>query len=304
MGEHSMRSKLTALAAAGVLSLCSISPIHAGSVTQPGETLGAAAGAPLPPGVYFTNTLSYGCRDISPEDVCATVTIPVIVWSTPWKVLGARLQVLAWTPALDVGQDSESPTTPGLYRAGFYNPGGLIQLAWDLGGGWGISYGIGAYFENDTDVSWSDTSLNQRLAVSYTANGWNLTANLIYGNHFDSVNGDPQFGACPNVAGLNCNPDFINLDLTATKKFGKWEFGPVAFASWDVSTPLDGYPRQRQWAVGGLIGYDFGPVNLQLYATTDVSQDNYNGYENRFWTRITFPIWNAKPYDPVPVTRY
>jgi Putative MetA-pathway of phenol degradation len=298
-----MRSKLTALAAAGALSLCSISPVFAGSVTQPGETLGAAVGAPIPPGVYFTNTLSYGCRDISPEDVCATVTIPVIIWSTPWNIVGGRLQLWAWTPALDVGQDAEFPNTPGVYRSGFYNPGGLIQLAWDLGGGLGVSYGIGAYFDNDPDVAWSDTSLNQRFAISYTGGGWNLTAHLIYGTHFDSVNPDPQFSPCPAPAlGFNCNPDFINLDLTATKKFGKWELGPVAFASWDVSDPIDAYRQQQQWAVGGLVGYDFGPVNLQLYATTDVTQDNYNGYETRLWTRVTFPIWNPTLHTPTPVT--
>jgi hypothetical protein len=298
-----MRSKLTAIAAAAALSLCSIAEGVAGSVTQPGETLGAAAGAPLPPGVYFTNTLDYGCRDVSPEDVCSTVTIPVIVWSTPWQILGARLQLLAFVPALDVGQDS-TPTTPGLYRAGFYNPGGLVQFAWDLGAGWGVSYAIGAYFDNDTDVSWSDTSLNQRFAVSYTGGGWNLTANLIYGTHFDSVNGDPQLGACPHVAGLNCNPDFINLDLTATKKFGKWELGPVAFGSWDVSNPLEGYPHQHQFAVGGLIGYDFGPVNLQAYVTTDVEEQNYGGSDTRGWTRITFPLWNPPVHAPVARGRY
>jgi hypothetical protein len=292
-----MRSKLTAVAAAGMLSLCSTLPAHAGSVTQPGETVGVAAGAPLPPGVYFVNTASYGCRDLSPEDVCSLVTIPVIAWSTPWTILGGRLQFLAFAPAVEVGVDHT------LYRSGFYNPGGLVQLAWDLGGGLGVSYAIGAYFENDTDVSWSDTSLNQRLAVSYTGGGWNLTANLIYGTHFDSVNADPQLSPCPFVGGLNCNPDFINLDLTATKKFGKWEFGPVAFGSWDVSTPLDGYQRQRQFAVGGLVGYDFGPVNLQMYATTDVTQDNYNGYDTRLWTRITFPIWNPKVHEPVPLRR-
>jgi hypothetical protein len=230
------------------------------------------------------------------------VTIPVIVWSTPWQILGARLQLLAWTPALDVGQDS-TPDTPGFYRAGFYNPGGLIQFAWDLGGGWGVSYGIGAYFDNDPDVSWSDTSLNQRFAVSYTGGGWNLTANLIYGTHFDSVNRDPQISPCPApVFGFNCNPDFINLDLTATKKFGKWEFGPVAYASWDLTEPIPQYREQHQWAVGGLLGYDFGNVTLQGYLTTVVDQDNFGGNDTRLWTRVIVPLGNPWP-TPAPMSR-
>jgi hypothetical protein len=34
-------------------------------------------------------------------------------------------------------------------------------------------------------VAWSSTSLNQRFALSYTRDGWNLTANVIYGLQFD-----------------------------------------------------------------------------------------------------------------------
>src|SRR6266700_413786 len=53
MRESQMNSKLTKLAAAGVLSLCTAAPALAGSVTQPGETVGLNTGAPLPQGWYF-----------------------------------------------------------------------------------------------------------------------------------------------------------------------------------------------------------------------------------------------------------
>jgi Putative MetA-pathway of phenol degradation len=48
-----------------------------------------------------------------------------------------------------------------------------------------------------------------------------------------------------------CNPDFLNADLTATRKFGKWEFGGVGY-------PIPSYQKQSQFAVGGFFGYDFG----------------------------------------------
>ena len=80
------------LAAAGVLCLYLTAPARAGSVTQPGETVGIAAGAPLPPGVYFVNTVDYGCRNTSPDSTCALLDIPVVAWSTPWTLLGARVQ--------------------------------------------------------------------------------------------------------------------------------------------------------------------------------------------------------------------
>src|SRR4051794_5039917 len=51
--EIKMRKMLVKFATAGMLSLCSVASALAGSVTQPGETVGLAAGAPLPQGLYF-----------------------------------------------------------------------------------------------------------------------------------------------------------------------------------------------------------------------------------------------------------
>jgi Putative MetA-pathway of phenol degradation len=301
-----MRSKLMALAAAVALSLGSLSPGIAGSVTQPGETVGIAAGAPLPPGHYFVNTLDWGCRDRDGDvgDLCLGVDIPVLAWSTPWQIYGGRVQFLVATPVIEAGI-AAGPNNDAFYTAGWYNPLAAVQLAWDLGGGWGFSYLIGVYFEVDAGTAFSSSSLNQRFAVSYTANKWNLTANLIWGTHFDTINKHPQLSPCPaNIGDFACNPDFINLDLTATKKFGKWELGPVAFGSWDVSNPVRGFPHQNQFAVGGLVGYDFGPVTLQAYVTTDVTQTNYDGYDTRLWTRIIVPLSELTPPAEVSKQRY
>ena len=40
------------------------------------------------------------------------------------------------------------------------------------------------------------------------------------------------------------------------------------------------------------MGYDFGPVTLQTYVTTGVSQDNFGGDDTRLWTRVIFPLGN------------
>jgi len=66
MGELQMNSKLTKLAAVGVLSLCTAAPALAGSVTQPGETVGLNTGAPLPQGWYAINTVDWGCMEHHP----------------------------------------------------------------------------------------------------------------------------------------------------------------------------------------------------------------------------------------------
>ena len=102
------------LAATGALCVCLTTPALAGSVTQPGETVGVAAGAPLPPGFYFVNTGDWGCRNTSPDSTCVGVDIPVVAWSTPWTLLGARLQFLVATPVVEVGVHNTS------YVSGIY----------------------------------------------------------------------------------------------------------------------------------------------------------------------------------------
>jgi len=280
-----MTSKMTKLAAACALSLCATaSAALAGSVTQPGETLGLATGAQLPEGLYFLNTADWGTR--SGVDTSVGVTIPVVAWSTPWTFLGARVHFLLATPLVEVGVQHAT------YLRGVYNPLLAGQLAWDLGNNWGFSYMLGAYFDASSEVAWSSTSLNQRFALSYTGYGWNLTANVIWGTQFNHVTGRPQLSPCPASFVLNgCNPDFLNVDLTATKRFDKWEIGPVAFGSTDLNSPIAGYQQQSQIALGGLVGYHFGPLVLQAYLTRDVYQKNYGGYDTRLWTRLSFPIW-------------
>ena len=275
------------LVATGALYVCLTAPALAGSVTQPGETVGVAAGAPLPPGFYFVNTGDWGCRNTSPDSTCVGVDIPVVAWSTPWQLLGARLQFLVATPVVEVGVHNTS------YVSGIYNPLVSGQLAWDLGNGWGFSYLLGAYFGVNSDVAFDSTSLNQRFALSYTGNGWNLTANAIWGIQIDSVTGcNPAFNPAFSVGPCSINPNFLNVDLTATKKFGKWEIGPVGYYSTDLNSPLVGYQKQSQFALGGLVGYDFGPVILQAYLTTDVYEKNYGGRDTRFWGRIILPLGN------------
>jgi hypothetical protein len=303
-------SKWTKLAAACALSLCTAVPALAGSVTQPGETVGLNVGAPLPQGWYAINTVDWGCRNTNPQHTCTGLTIPVIAWSTPWTLFGARVQLLAAWPAVEVGvQRTSSPvgTLQGDYFNGMYNPAVFGQLAWDLGYGWGFSYLLGAYFDYSSPVAWSDTSINQRFALSYTANDWAATVNVIWGIHTESVTDRAQLSPCPasvavvSPTGLGCNPNFINVDLTIGHSFGKWQVAWVGFGSSDLNEPVLGYQKQSQFATGGLLGYDFGPVVLQGYITTDVYEKNYGGRDIRGWARIILPLNVAgAPFGPSP----
>ena len=130
--------------------------------------LGASVPSPLPPGFYFVNTADWGCRNTKPAETCLFVDIPVLAWSTPWQIFGARLQFLVAAPFLAVDVDPTA-TTPGLHRTSIYNPLISGQLAWDLGNGFGFSYLLGAYLGVQDDLAWDSTSINQRLPSAIRA---------------------------------------------------------------------------------------------------------------------------------------
>jgi len=71
----------------------------------------------------------------------------------------------------------------------------------------------------------------------------------------------------------------------------------------DLYTPVLGYQKQSQFAMGGLLGYDFGPLVLQGYLTSDVYEKNYGGRDVRGWMRIVLPLQNVFGSPPPPITR-
>ena len=292
-----MRIALRNSAAATLLIFTTPSVVLAGSVTQPGDTMGVANGAPTPTGFYFINQANYGSSNTTPRTSLGA-EIPLIVWSTPWKIFGGSL-LLTTGPRTWVHLNIHE----GYHTSGYFNAFVGGKLSWDLGQGWGLGYLLGAYLDRDAPVAYSSTSLNQRFAVSYTANGWNLTANAIWGINLDQVTNHPRGSPCPSSPQYGCNPDFLNLDLTATKRFGKWEVGPIGFYATDISTPMSGYNRQSKDAIGGLVGYSLGPVILQLYVTTEVYEKNYGGKDTRVWSRLTVFLGNPPPpgFRPVGV---
>jgi hypothetical protein len=66
---------------------------------------------------------------------------------------------------------------------------------------------------------------------------------------------------------------------------------------------VPGYLKQKQFAMGGLVGYDLGPMIIQGYLTTDVYERNYGGNDVRGWVRVIFPLGDpfAAPAAPAPV---
>jgi Putative MetA-pathway of phenol degradation len=302
----------------GAMALSAISgAAYAGSITQPGETVGIALGAPLPEGVYFVDTGSYGSFRNLGDSSDALVNIPVLAWSTPWDFLGGHIEAYTAAPDVAVGRSS-----PSLFISAIYNPALLVGEAWKLDSwglpGWNFSSWYGGYAPVDNELGQDFWVFNSRSALTYNGNNWDLTAHVIYGITGDNLAG----GLTHNV---KTAPDYLNLDLTATKTIGKWEVGAVAFGSWDVSTISSTataglpYHEQGQFALGGLVGYNFTGITLQAYLTRDVWTENYfnpsdvlncsaaslntsgcsKAYETRFWTRLIIPLWSPPALEQV-----
>lgn len=272
-----------ASAALAVYSVGAAAPAYAASAAQPGQTIGLPVGAQLPVGLYFVNLSSFGTRSARPGDTATNVNLPTFAWATPWDIAGGRLQFFVTQPVV-------AATLQGApYQSGIGQPLLAAQLAWDLGHDVGVSYFFGGYLPIETRFLTQSASLTHRFAISYTGQDWNLTANLLHGIFLETRS---PFGAL--------YPDYLNLDLTAAKRFGKWQVGAVAFGSSDLPTSVSSYRPQGQIAVGGLVGYNFGPVNLQAYLTRDVAQRNYRGRETRGWLRVIVPLYQQDPNEVEP----
>ncbi len=293
--------------------------VQATPSTQPGEQVGLAYG-PLPEGVYAINTFSTGRGDArnSPD---VGVNVPILVWSTGFKVLGASIMPVIAVPSVFVGTNNAAGV-PNQDQSYFYNPFIGNIFAWDLGNKISTAYLVGAYIGvgdrgslcNGTLTAGctpvlpqnASTSIRNTGAISYTGDGYNLTAAL---THIFYVDDAARFGGQFAALGPIVNADGLYLDLTATKTFGKFEIGAVAYGFTDLpinrnrGAAFAAYQRQGTFAAGGLIGYDFGAFKAQVFVTRTVADRGVGAFadETRGWFRIIAPLYTAQAAAAAPV---
>jgi hypothetical protein len=322
-------------AALGAVGLASSA--LASSVTPPGERVGIDLATPLPEGVYFVDTGGPGNWRAGTGTSNFDYNVPILAWATPWTIGAGRIQLIAAAPMASLSANNLQKTGLSAQSRGIYNPFVAAQYAYNFGNGFSASYLVGAYIGiTGSTVTiggaganlylqdpWNQTTLHQQLALAWHGGGWNATANLMYGIVF-------QNQTCHCNYGLQA--DYFNYDLALTHTFGKWEIGIVGYGSTDTSSmgmnyfgrsPFNGgtgsvyyntRPIDAQFALGGLIGYNFGPVITQFVLATDVYESNSNGpfinkntgnfvnsnyvaKETRLGIHVIIPLWNP----PAPV---
>ena len=279
------------LAAIGAVALAASSTAAFAVSTLPaGVTTGLALGAPLPEGVYDITVASYGSRETSPLNNLAYALPVWLIWSTPYQIAGGRIALDTVTGVADAW------TGAGTGQTSFLNTLVEGSIAWNLGNGWNASVRAGAWLPSTqalaVQLGRDYTAFQGGGSVSYVANGWNLTATAIYGSGGNGGAGQIQ------------NP-WVNLDLTATKKLGKMEIGAVAYGSWDEGCAVRGCAKSSEFAMGGLVGYDFGSFIAQAKLTTDLEAKNIyqaggnDAKETRATLTIIKPLWSPAADGPL-----
>ncbi|MGO9006637.1 MAG: transporter [Beijerinckiaceae bacterium] len=311
-------TKLLALGV-GAAALCATAlPAAAGQIQEPGITDGLALGASPPPGLYYINLANWGTGQVqapnalgapnNADSVAVGVEVPFFVWVPDFKFLGAQYSFTAALPVVDAGINHFTGNAPNLYFRGLYQPGvAPVNLSWNLGNGFFVAIGEAINIPVKSEVTFPASSspgfvtsawgFDTHVNVSYIGNDWVLSAN-------NTISFQTKDGA-----GVQGN-DAFGTDITIAHKFGKWELGLVANGSFDLNaTPMNTVfaftpGMGRAIDVGAMIGYNFGPVDLILYATNQVyaEGDTFGGrYDTRVWTTVVIPIWNPTPPPPHPV---
>jgi hypothetical protein len=289
----------TLLAAAGIAAVA-FSPAYAtegGDIaTKPGAFIGASAGVP-PPGIYmFNQVFTYQANLVGPgtvnalgngpgqrTGVQAAVDVQGFLFVPGWTFLGATYDAVIVQPFV-----MQSLGTPiNAQGSGAFNTYIVpVELSWKLGNsGFAVKTGVGIYLPDGCTTGLNKlgceanpyTTYQPELILSYLANGWNLTAALY-----------EEFNTANRVTDYTTG-NIFHVDITATKTIGKWTIGPVAYYVAQVTddtcsaacgafygtTPAGALAahtgRFSEWAVGALVGYDFGPASLSVWATQEIN---------------------------------
>lgn len=323
---------LAALAIGGAASSASAME----SLTFQNRLNGATEGLPLgalpPPGLYTGLETAYlgvaGTGGSSQGNFIpggAHLYLPAIAQAVPllyvpgWNFLGASYGMSVvqafytflncGTVACGLGGSGAAGAAPIIgggfvYANTLWNP---ITLSWNLGGGWFVSAGFNFVGPDGTHQTGTPNpdywTFEPTLAVSYLANNWVLSANFFY-----DINTQSQ-GWCCAVNSTITSGNALYGDFTAAYKIGKWEIGPVGY--FEVQTTSDTGAgcgltptlcgRYQTAAVGGLVGYDFGPVDLQVWVTDSfVGQNGPQGSGGiNVWSRLGFRIWAPEAAKPL-----
>jgi hypothetical protein len=298
-----MNMNYKALLAATGIAAVAFSPAYATEggdlATKPGAFIGSSAGVP-PPGIYsFEQVFTYNPNIIGPGSAPAAATgvhstgvqfnvaVQGFLFVPGWTFLGATYDAVIVQPFVDA--NAGMPLGGGSQQGGAFNTYIVpVELSWKLwNSGFAVKTGVGIYLDDGTQTNklaggsglggpanpyWT---FQPELILSYIKDGWNISA-AIY----------EEFNTANDISHYQTG-DIFHTDFTLTKTIGKWTFGPVAyyvaqvtddkcnsacvnfFGNPAANPTLSHSARFSEWAAGALLGYDFGPASVSIWATEE-----------------------------------
>lgn len=258
--------------------------------------------------------------------------IPSLVWSTGWNFLGGNIGLVAIQPffVVDVFPTSDpnrdihvGDTT---FLSNMHNTIFQVIDSWNWKNGWFTSLGFaiqgpdGSRYQGTAQQDyWTYSPL---LGISYLDKNWKASANFDYDIHGPSQGKTGLYealalvGAFPQATANAISNGWTNgqqlfVDWSIEYRWGKLAFGPVGFFDYQTTgdKPGGGFTcaqltnafgaglscgKTIDTAVGGIIGYDFGPAELEAWFTQDVdTRDTFKG--SAVWTRVSFKLDNPAP---------
>jgi hypothetical protein len=254
-----------------------------GWAQKPGVTLGGGtAGAP-PPGIYmFDQFVTYQANIVGPgapnsggsaTQLHAVVASTGFLFVPGWTFLGATYDAVI-APSVMMA-DAGSPIN--VQQAGAFNTYIVpAELSWKLGeSGFFVKTGLGIYVPDGStsganglsSIGYPWWTFQPEFVVSYLKDGWNFTAFLY-----------EEFNTKNSVSGYTSG-DVFHAEFSGTKTVDKWTFGPVAYYAGQVTNDTSSAfyngainaNRYSLWAAGALVGYNFGSVQLSVWALDEFS---------------------------------
>jgi hypothetical protein len=275
-----------------------------------GVNEGLVAGALPPPGVYGVLDnywMSYAWHDNKGNQtnlkLDALVEIPIVLWSTGYKVLGADYAMALAQPFTytDLKQANNAGLSNNAHWGNFNTilvPG---QLSWALPNDFHVKGSLSVYLDDASSSTGRDApsgggagsgnpyyTLEPGVALTWLHDGWNLGVDLTYAYNF--TNSSTNYSASGQKLNYTSGSE-IAIDYTATKTIGKWTFGIGAHQENQLSNDSGSGAAKcaatngckvTNYGIGPLVGYQFEDINVlfeynhNIYTENDFAGDLFN----------------------------
>ena len=268
---------------------------------------GMAMGALPPQGLYFVDdsyVLTYGKNTPSNTkadvNLTALVEVPILLYSTGLKVLGADYAVAVAQP-FDYTQIGIGGTQYQGHTGTFNTLVVPVILSWTLPYDLHVKPAFGVFLDDGSSEAASTrvvgaangyTTYDSSLAFSWLHDGWNASAIFIYDTSTKNTTTNYQTG------------DEFSIDYSVTKTIGKWTVGiggfqqnqlqrdsgtGVTFAS-GASNPTGVGTNAQAAGIGPILGYQFGGIGLQaIYNHDYIAHNDVVG--DTFQLRAVVPLY-------------